>query len=289
MNTTHLFFSKDNVPDPFYACIRDDPSRKDDRNFVEELWQEYAPHAEPEFLEDAKRDFHAKIWEMYLACVFLKNGLQLQKKTKKEGPDICLSVQPKPIWIEAIAPRSGTGADAVPGYKWGVVYDETPKDKVLLRFTSAIIEKHKKYQNYIRDKIISKDDPYIIAVNGGIVPHAIVVDILSCLFSYGDPVVIFDKRTKKQVDFGHEYRDTIKKSNDAPVSTNIFEDETYNGISAVLYSVSNVVIHPKNIGTEIQFVHNPMAKNENKLPLGIFQFGREWWRENEELKGKKWG
>ena len=87
MNTTHLFFSKDNVPDPFYACIRDDPSRKDDRNFVEELWQEYAPYAEPEFLEDAKRHFHQKAWEMYLACVFLKNGLQLQNKTKKK---ICI-------------------------------------------------------------------------------------------------------------------------------------------------------------------------------------------------------
>lgn len=246
MNTTHLFFSKDNVPDPFYACIRDDPSRKDDRNFVEELWQEYAPYAEPEFLEDAKRDFHAKTWEMYLACVFLKNGFQLQKKTKKEGPDICLLVQQKPIWIEAIAPGSGTGADAVPGYEYGVVF-ETPKDKVLLRFTSAIEEKRKKYQNYLKDKIINKSDPYIIAVNGGRIPHAIVVDIISGLFSY---------------------RDTIKKSNGALVSTNIFEDETYNGISAVLYSVSNVVIHPRNIGTEIQFIHNPLA--DNKLPHCIF-------------------
>ena len=41
MNTTHLFFSEDSVPDPFYACIRDDPSRKDARNFVEKLWQIY--------------------------------------------------------------------------------------------------------------------------------------------------------------------------------------------------------------------------------------------------------
>lgn len=287
MNTTHLFFSKDNVTDPFYMCIRDNPDRKDACNFVEELWQEYAPYAEPEFLKDAKRVFLAKTWEMYLACVFLKNGFQLVRKTKKEGPDICLLTQSKPIWIEAIAPGSGTGADAVPGYNYGVG-SETPKKKVLLRFTSAIIEKHKKYQSYIKNKIISKDDPYIIAVNGGGVSHAIVVNIVSCLFSYGDPVVILDNKTLKQVDFCYEYRDTIKKNNDAPVSTNIFEDETYNGISAVLYSVFNVVIHPENIGTEIKFVHNPMAK-KNKLPLGIFQFGREWWMENDELKGKKWG
>lgn len=84
MNTTHLFFSRDNVPDPFYACIRDNPYRKDARNFVEELWQEYATHAEPGFLEDAKRHFHQKTWEMYLACVFLKNRFQLIRKTKKE-------------------------------------------------------------------------------------------------------------------------------------------------------------------------------------------------------------
>lgn len=289
MNTTHLFFSQGSFSDLFYTHVRDDPALEDARKFVEELWQEYEPYAEPGFLEDTKRHFHQKIWEMYLACVFLKNRFQLPKKTKKEGPDICLLGYPEKIWIEAIAPGSGTGADAVPGYKHGVAFS-TPEDKILLRFTHAIKTKYDQYQEGLKKGIINENEPYIIAVNGGGVCHSVpekeVPYIVRSLFPYGNQVIVFDKKSRKPVDSFHEYRDTINKINGEPVQTNFFEDRTYSGISAVIYSYSNVVIHPKKIGIEIHFVRNPLA--ENKLPHGIFRFGREWWVENDELKCKEW-
>jgi hypothetical protein len=43
----------------------------------------------------------------------------------------------------------------------------------------------------------------------------------------------------------------------------------------------NIVNRPNKIGVEVHLVHNPLA--DNKLPLGIFRFGTEWWVEGNEL------
>jgi len=56
---TDSFFSSGQASDPFYNHIRDNPDREDSYAFVGRLWQKYNPYAEPNFSEDAKRDFHA--------------------------------------------------------------------------------------------------------------------------------------------------------------------------------------------------------------------------------------
>ncbi|MDO8746618.1 MAG: hypothetical protein Q7J70_03025, partial [Thermodesulfovibrionales bacterium] len=133
------FFSSGQAADLFYNNIRDNTDRKDARDFVEELWQQYEPYAEPDFLEDARKDFHAKTWEMYLGCLFLEYGFNLQKKTKKEEPDLHLHWNNRSIWVEATAPKSGTGDNAVPEYQNEVSC--LPSEQIILRFTSAIQEK----------------------------------------------------------------------------------------------------------------------------------------------------
>ena len=110
----NTFFSSGQAVDPFYNHIRDNPDRKDAHDFVEGLWQKYESYAEPDFLDDARKDFHAKTWEMYLGCLFKDTGFNLQKKTKKEGPDLHLLWNNRSIWVEATAPESGTGDNAVP-------------------------------------------------------------------------------------------------------------------------------------------------------------------------------
>ena len=79
------FFSSGQAVDTFYDYIRDNPDRKDARDFVEGLWQKYYSYAEPDFLKNAREDFHAKAWEMYLGCLFLAFNFNLQKKTKRKG------------------------------------------------------------------------------------------------------------------------------------------------------------------------------------------------------------
>ncbi len=290
-NHKSFFCNNNNVEDPLYKFIRDgkEDHHQEARKFVEELWQIYKPYAETEFLTKVKEDFHAKTWEMYLGGVFLKHGLNLQRKNKTEGPDTHLLWNNQSIWIEAVAPTSGSGENKVPEYNYNEASD-TPIDKVILRLTSAIGEKYEKYNKYIYKGTIKPNDFYIIAVNGGRIPHSIAEEnipyIVKSVFPFGDLVLTLKKDSRKIVGSRYEYRDTITTAKGSSVSTSIFENNDYSGISAILYSWMNVVTRPNEIGVEIQYVHNPFATN--KLPLGIFPFGCEWWVEGEFLNKKEY-
>jgi len=221
---------------------------------------------------------------MYLGCLFLDYGFDLQKKTQKEGPDLHLLWNGYSIWVEATAPESGTGANAVPDYKFNEVSDQ-PEKQIILRLISAIEEKFKKYKGYIDKGVIKGNDFYIIAVNGGRIRHAIVEQqipyIVKSVLPFGNLVLSLSKEPMKIVDSHYEYRDIIITAKGSPVPTNIFERRDYAGISAVLYSSMNIVNRPNKIGVEVHLVHNPLA--DNKLPPGLFPFGIEWRVENNQL------
>ncbi len=280
------FFSSGQGEDPFYNRIRDnlESHYKDARNFVEEMWLKYAPYAEPNFLDDARKDFHAKTWEMYLGCLFLDSGFSLQEKTKMEGPDLHLLWNGCSIWVEATAPESGTGDNAVPEYKYNEV-SAPPSDQIILRFASAIKEKFEKYKSYRSKGIINTADFYIIAINGGRIRYSLYGQtlpyIVSSVLPFGDLVFKLDKQSGKLVNSFHQYRDTVATAKGSPVATDIFMNKDYAGISAVLYSYMNVVNPPNRIGVEVHIVYNPLA--DNKLPQDIFTFGTEWRVEGEEL------
>jgi type I restriction enzyme S subunit len=210
------FFSSGQASDPFYNHIRDNPDRKVAYDFVEGLWQKYESYAEPDFLDDAMKDFHAKSWEMYLGCLFKDFGFNLQKKTKKEGPDLHLRWNNSSIWVEATAPESGTGANAVPDYKFNEVSDQ-PVEQIILRLTSAIQKKFEMYKGYIGKGIIKPDDFYIIAINGGRIRHAIMEQgipyVVKSVLPFGNLVLTYSKDTMKNVDSHYEYRDTITTAN----------------------------------------------------------------------------
>lgn len=283
------FFSSGQVVDTFYNYIRDNPDRKDARNFVERLWQKYESYAEPDFLEDARKDFHAKTWEMYLGYLFLDYDFNLQKKNTKKGPVLHLLWNNRSIWVEATAPESGTGDNAVPEYKYNKVSDQ-PSDQIILRFASAIKEKFEKYKGYRNKGIINADDSYIIAINGGRIRYRLsgqtLPYIVLSVLPFGNLAFAFDKESGKLVNSFHQYRDAVTTAKGSPVPTDIFENKDYAGISAVLYSYMNVVDRPNRIGVEVHIVHNPLA--DNKLPHGIFPFGTEWSVEGENLKRKDW-
>lgn len=279
----NIFFSSGQAIDSFYNRVRDNPDRKDAHDFVEGLWQKYESYAEPDFLDDARKDFHAKTWEMYLGCLFLDYSFNLQRKTKKKGPDLHLLWNNRSIWVEATAPESGTGANAVPEYRFKEA-SGLPSDQVILRFASAIQKKFKQFKSHRSSDIIQPDDFYIIAINGGrirysLFPLTLPYIVLSVL-PFGNPVFALDKQSGKPVNSFHQYRDAVTTAKGSPVPTNIFMNKDYAGVSAVLYSYMNVN-RPNKIGVEVHVVHNPLANN--RLPLGIFPFGTEWWVENDEL------
>ena len=287
------FFLNATECDRGYKNVRDKPRHAEYKNFVESLWKIYKPYADKHFQTDAVIHFQERFWEMYLGATFLEHSFSITRGTDK-GPEFYLSNTPKKIWIEAIAPSPGCGPDAynLPKQQGGspIAYN-VPIDEIILRLRHAIEEKKRKYENYIAECVISSDDAYIIAINSKridtIVLSADLPNIVKSVYPFGNLTVIIDRKTFEIKDEVHEYKDTIRKKSGSPVSTSIFLDDDYAGISAVIYSDVDCANRPPALGSDFVLVHNARARN--KVDLGTFKFGHEYWiADSDVLKYKNW-
>jgi hypothetical protein len=226
-----------------------------------ELWEIYEPFADEHFIQEIRSDFSARFWEMDLACFFLKQSRNMT--CPKPGPDIKIDDR---IWIEAISPTQG--ANDNPNRVPDIVMDEAHQVKgelIELRYTAAIVEKFNKYRSYLRKGIIKDDEPYIIALNSSQIPHAELDDgiprIAKSLLAIGREYVTLDRETHKPIGSGHHHQQSIRKQSGSEVATDTFLDPNYAGISAVLYSNSDLVNRAGKDGQGFLLVHNPLAKN----------------------------
>ena len=92
------------------------------------------------------------------------------------------------IFIEAVACKKGDSADAVPDMVVAekpedITVQDVPHDEMLLRLSSSLFYKAKKYKDFIN----TKNKPYIIAVNKGALEHLDpqIPLVLKCLFGLG--------------------------------------------------------------------------------------------------------
>lgn len=284
------FFQNSARCDPGYKNVRDEPSLLECKNYVESLWHAYAPHADPHFRSDAVTHFQERFWEMYLGATFLAHGFSIDRGGNT-GPEFFLSSTPRKVWIEAIAPGPGDGPDAVPPPQYGApIAQRVPVNEIILRLRQAIEEKKKKHADYVARNVISADEIYIIAINSKrirtIVPEPELPIIVKSVYPFGNLAVALDKKTLEVVETRHEYRDAIEKRSGSKVSTSVFFDNEYAGISAVIYSSVDCCNKPQKFGTDFVLVHSAAATN--KLAGGTFMFGREYWVENDALKSKDW-
>jgi hypothetical protein len=309
-NQLPLLFSPGPASKP-YKSTRDHPNAAKTKAFLEELWIQYCPYADRHFLQEFRQEnqFYPRLWELHLGCTLLRRGYDL-KKVGNEGPDFCVHVGDKKIWIEAIAPGAGTKKDAVPLLCWkSSAMQDIPEKQILLRFTQAIKEKRKKYTGWIDSKtgkkhkgylekgIIHPDDCYIIAIawndpnySRTLIGTDSIPYIIRAVLGYGPEMVSFGKEPDDSFEVLSSYRKKIEKTGGSSVSTNFFRDEKYIGISAIIYSEERLtnfpnIQNPDHLGTSFLYLHNPLAKN--KLPRGTFKFCKEYWEERE-LQFKNW-
>ena len=267
--------------DPAYICQASVPSRIKTKEWMEKLWIQYAPYADKDFLEEFKRQFTQRSWELYLGATLINHGFIL-KKNIAEGPDF--EIQDKEgkriTWIEAIAVTKGKGIDKVPDISYGVV-QSVPVDQISLRLSSALKEKYEKYLVYIKNGIIKSEDPYIIAVDrsecGLGDPYG--PQILSVLFGIGDPALHMRVGGKpvENPEISWTHRPLLNKGNGKNVPMLFFEDSSHAGISAVIYTRDHVINSPRKLeemGENFFIVHNPNAANQ--LPDNFFPFGEEY-------------
>lgn len=220
---------------------------------------------------------------MYLTCTLLENKLPVKLKTRAAGPDILIEHGKDKIWIEAIAPTSGSqdNPDQVPGLKFGVV-TQVPGDQIILRYSSAISAKYEnKYYEYLNKGIISPSDSYVIAINScnieitTVLPNSEPPLIFKTVFPVGYRKITDDIKTKKRIWNGFEPRYSIKKATGVEIPTDLFLDQKYSKLSGILYSGVGVRKIYNRMGEDFVFIHNPLA-GENAIAPGFLKVGVEY-------------
>ncbi|MDA8228928.1 MAG: hypothetical protein M0T74_14765 [Desulfitobacterium hafniense] len=160
------------------------------------------------------------------------------------------------------------------------------EEPILLRYHTAIDAKFKKHGKYLEDKRVMASDPYVIALNGAGIPLDMMKDetprIVKALFGLGDDQFSVDVSTLEVTEATFSIRRDITKKSGYSVAMDIFNDDSHEGVSAILYSTVNVANYPKQIGADFVLVHNPYAKNP--LPCGYFKVGTEYFVSEADLK-----
>ena len=296
------FFTFEPAEDDLYNSLRDGLTfsedekiiqsmfLKDDKKNIEHMWSLYEPYADKDFLQEVRKDFHPRFWEMYLGFSLIKQGVSLHQYNKRQGgPDLLILSEKLKVWLEAVAPTAGRSANAVPEIEFGVVRD-VPDEQIKLRYCSVIDKKYKKYSVYTEKKIILEDDCYVIAVNGGAIPSASkeidIPRIVRCVLPFGNEVIEINIDSLEVLDVYHQYQGASYNESGSLVSTNIFLNSKYDVISAILFSNVDALNYPNYPGNDFVLIHNPLAKNP--LPRGLIKLGREYWVENSTLKLSNW-
>lgn len=263
------------------ACVLE--KRNSSKIWMEELWKNFSPYADKNFIKLCRQNFHSRTWEMYLANVFLEYNFKLTQREKEEGPDFKIKLpNDKVIWIEAIAGNRSTVPERN-NYSGSIGVLDDPK---VLRITACLKEKKEKFEKYKTDGIVDPNDICIIAINGYEFDGDLSEERLSMKALYGFHNITYNFKTKKS---GNSSRPFVKNKNNSPVPVVPFLSDEYSQISAVIYCGDHIVNLPeKKMGSSFVTIHNQKAK----IPLStnLFQFGIEYIPDstNNQVVSKVW-
>ena len=229
---------------------------------------------------------------MYLACTLIEMGFDLVPRTSADRPDTQINFGSRSIWIEATASSAGIGDDAVPGYSEredSIEWIRIPEEQMILRLTNSFYKKCQSYERHFSSGLISKNDVFVIAINGFDVPHIRPEDdipyIVKFVLPFGDLTIAFDIKEMKLIDEFYKYRDHIQKRLGSPVPTTAFQNPSYSFVSGVIYSTAELWNLPACLGCDFLFVYNPLANQVlDKRWMGR---GKYIWVEDDQLRFDK--
>lgn len=269
---------------PFYHRVRNDPEFTSQRKFAESLWRRFGTPQDDHFLQEFPKRFQQRFWEMYLFVALQEAGFDVQKNGPS-GPDFWLELEGRKYWIEAHAPESGKGPDAVPIQDDGGVHD-FPTDQILLRYTSALQTKTigtetkpSGWREWIANGQVGTADGYIVAINGSLIPSAPwegpVPHFVSAYLACGPLTLALDSQSGRVVDRHVQYKGSIHKRSGSPVQTDaMLIDPRYRSVSAVLHSFANGWNGARmSLGEDFRILFNPSAT----VVLPDYAV-RRWWR-----------
>jgi hypothetical protein len=254
-----------------YVNLRDakDGLMRAAREDCEALWETFEPYADEHFLSEIRSNFDVRYWEMYLTASLIQDGYPVS--CPKPGPDVGIVYNGKRIWFEATSPTRGAegAADQVPKLRpltlgEEPVMQDVPNEKLVLRYLNSISGKCKaQLPSWTEKNIIGPNDALVIAINPRRLGHefgdADPPRILQAAFAIGSPYAAIDPKTGETIETGYQFRDTITKASGSTVSTGVFLQDEYSGLSGLLCSRVDVVNQPAQIGSDFQLVPNPRA------------------------------
>lgn len=286
------FFQGDVAGEGLYADILNARNRyfRKARRLTDRMWSSCGQFVDADPPDRARKDdFYPVWWELYLAYALSNAGVQLVPRRDrprcvgKGHPDL-LTSNPR-VWIEAVMPQAGIGADALSEPPSGGVFD-VPLDDFVLRLATAIQEKVTKLESYIKNGTISSTDATVIAVSGGRLPFRFteyaIPNIVRSVCGVGFVGVQLDVLKRKRTGAYVEFRNHVQKKSTAKVPTDLFLRKESAHVSAVLYSSSDCVNYPRRPGAEFILVHNSSATvplADTWLPRGC-----QYWIKNGELR-----
>ena len=275
-NTGNLFSKSPKEACLTYRRVRDaaDERCESVRVQCENLWSEFAEHADANFLSEFAVNFHQRWFEMYLTVSFIRAGLTV--RCLKPGPDVLVTVDGIRIWIEAVCATPGQDGnpDSVPASTLGKV-QEIPIRQYVTRIRNSVEEKVKKFERYIDSGVVENGDFSVIAVNGGeIAGLAGYLDecMLRSLYGVGDIVVTIDRDSRRHTEADRMSVRTISKMSGAKIGVQPFVDGSMVNLSCVIASsvnafnlpatrVGGYVLYP-NLSCTTRWIENMLAVAE---------------------------
>src|SRR5688572_13646660 len=234
------------------------------------------PHLIPEVTSGEDGKLWSYVWEAMLFRHLSSLSLEFVRgqvtKAGQRGPDFGLVLNSQIVWVEATAPApedipEGWLAPPMPGKP---VSREMPTDQMLLRWTAAIGNKVKCFENYLAQGIVAPSDYNVIAVNSCRLSDFVLDDhgasqlpfAVEAVFPVG-PLGI-PLTSDGQIDGKARPipRFSIKTSKGIDIPTDSFLNPAYSKISAVLGSNKR---HMLDGDLRAVMVHNPLANN--RLPI----------------------
>lgn len=164
-----------------------------------------------------------------------------------------------------------------------------PEQEIVLRYCSAVEVKHRKWLGYVASGIVDPNEPFIIAVNGFQIPHqsAFRDEIpypIRAVLPLGPSTVTVDVQSGAVVDEGFQTRWRISKESGVQISTGVFLDGAYAGISGLLFASTDPLRVSKRNVSALTYLHNPTSVGAKALPRAWFRAGTEYWVEGDRLR-----
>jgi hypothetical protein len=265
--------------------LRDDPKGGDLKEKIELLWREFESFAPKHFLQNAQIDFYQRWWEMYLTVgllhLFSDSGFKVVTSKRDKGPDVKITnADGKCIWIEAVAPGPGNrdNPNSVPelpepGLDEAIVID-LPENECLLRLAQALTSKNDGIKQYLEKEIIDQEDPCVIALSScrlnqfGSQLDSPCPAPLKILAGCGN--MVLNKNEPPYLSKRQPIGKISRKTAPVTIPVRLFEDPTFDSISAVLYSSPDPLNAPSDPESTFQKYLNSRAK----VPLPSFFYNK---------------